>query len=76
MSAPLVADIEALYIKAYIGKIVFSSAYIGKIVLSSHRCPFIKKLFFSNQTPSCICSMCPYGIGKVSNCSIKSCGRS
>ena len=32
--------------------------------------------FFFNQTPSCICSMCLYSIGKVSNCSIKGCGRS
>ena len=29
-----------------------------------------------NQTPSCICSMCLHCIGKVSNCSIKSCSRS
>ena len=32
-----------------------------------------KKKF--NQTPSCICSMCLYWIGKVSNCYIKTCGR-
>ena len=32
---------------------------------------FCQKLFFLNQTPSCICSMCPHCIGKVSNCSIK-----
>ena len=37
---------------------------------------FCQKLFFLNQTPSCICSMCLHCIGKVSNCSIKSCGRS
>ena len=37
---------------------------------------FCQKLFFLNQTPSCICPMCLYWIGKVSNCSIKSCGRS
>ena len=36
---------------------------------------FCQKLFFQNQTPSCICSMCLHYIGKVSNCSIKSCGR-
>ena len=36
---------------------------------------FCQKLFFLNQTPSCICSMCLHCIGKVSNCSIKSCGR-
>ena len=38
--------------------------------------PFCQKLFFLNQTPSCICSMCLHCICKVSNCSIKSCGRS
>ena len=37
---------------------------------------FYQKLFFLNKTPSCICSMCLYLMGKVSNCSIKSCGRS
>ena len=37
---------------------------------------FCQKLFFLNQTPSCICSMCLHCKGKVSNCSIKSCGRS
>ena len=37
---------------------------------------FCQKLFFLNQTPSWICSMCLHCIGKVSNCSIKSCGRS
>ena len=37
---------------------------------------FCQKLFFLNQTPSCICSKCLNCIGKVSNCSIKSCGRS
>ena len=37
---------------------------------------FYQKLFFPNQTPSCICSMCLYCIGNISNCSIKSCGRS
>ena len=37
---------------------------------------FCQKLFFLNQTPSCICSMCLHCIGKVSNCTIKSCGRS
>ena len=35
-------------------------------------CP--KKIL--NQTPSCICSICLHCKGKVSNCSIKSCGRS
>ena len=37
---------------------------------------FCQKLFFLNQTPSCICSMCLHSMEKVSNCSIKSCGRS
>ena len=37
---------------------------------------FYQKLFFPNQAPSCICSMCLYCIGNISNCSIKSCGRS
>ena len=39
-------------------------------------CHFVKNYFFLNQTPSCICSMCLHCIGKVSNCSIKSCIRS
>ena len=47
----------------------------GGNCLSSHSCNFVKKLIL-NQTPSCICSMCLHSIGKVSNCSIKSCGRS
>ena len=37
---------------------------------------FCQKLFFLNQTPSCICSVCLHCISKVSNCSIKSCSRS
>ena len=37
---------------------------------------FCQKHFFLNQTPSCICSMCLHCKGKISNCSIKSCGRS
>ena len=36
---------------------------------------FCQKSFLLNQTPSCICSMSLHCIGKVSNCSIKSCGR-
>ena len=40
------------------------------------RLSFGQKLFFLNKTPSCICSMCLNCIGKVSNCSIISCGRS
>ena len=42
--------------------------------ISSHSCYFVN-FFFFNQTPSCICSMCLYCIDKVSNCSIKGCGR-
>ena len=37
---------------------------------------FCQKLFILNQTPLCISSMCLHCIGKVSNCSIKSCCRS
>ena len=37
--------------------------YKGKIVLTAVIC---QKLFFLNQTPSCICSMCLHCIGKVS----------
>ena len=49
----------------------YTKALLGKICLSSHSCHFVKNCFFLNQTPSCICSMCLYCIGKVSNCSIK-----
>ena len=62
---------------------------LGKNSLSSHSCHFVKKkfskfsqlsfcqkLFFLNQIPSCICSMCLHCIGKVSNYSIKSWSRS
>ena len=52
---------------------IYQSLY-RKNSLSSHRCHFIKNYFFPNQTLSCICSMCLHFIGKVSNCSIKSCG--
>ena len=52
----------------------FTNTLLGKNCLSSHSCHFVK-IFFFNQTPSCICSMCLYCMGKVSNCSIKSCGR-
>ena len=45
-----------------------------KNCLSSHSCHFVKKNF--NQTPSCIRSICLHCSSKVSNCSIKSCGRS
>ena len=46
--------------------------YWGKLSKISQLSFCQKKL---NQTPSCICSMCLHSIGKVSNCSIKSCGR-
>ena len=51
-------------------------SHIGGKSLSSHSCHFVKKYFFLNQTPSCICSMCLYCIGKVSNYSIESLVRS
>ena len=54
----------------------YTNTILGKNCLSSHSCHFVKNYFFLNQTPSCICSMCLHCIGKVSNCSIKSCGRS
>ena len=38
--------------------------------------PFCQKSFFLNQTSSCICSMSLHCKWKVSNCNIKSCGRS
>ena len=52
-------------LKPYWDKIVY---VLTAVILSN--------FFFFNQTPSCICSMCLHLIGKVSNCSIKSCGRS
>ena len=54
----------------------YTNALLGKNCLSSHCCHFVKKIFFLHQTPPCICSMCLHCISKVSNCSIKSCGRS
>ena len=54
----------------------YTKALLGKKCLSSHCCHFVKNLFFLTQTPSCICSMCLHCIAKVSNFSIKSCGRS
>ena len=54
----------------------YTKALLGKNCLFSQSCHFVKNYFFLNQTPSCICSMCLHCIGKVSNCSIKSCGRS
>ena len=53
----------------------YTKAVLGKNCLSSHSCHFFK-IFFFNQTPSRICSMCLHCIDKVSNCSFKSCGRS
>ena len=54
----------------------YTKALLGENCLSSNSCHFVQKLFFPNQTPSCICSICLHCIGKVSYCSIKSCGRS
>ena len=55
----------------------YTKALLGKNCPSSNSCRFVKKkIFFLNQTPSCICSMCLHCMGKVSNCSLKSCGRS
>ena len=54
----------------------YTKALLGKNCLSSYSCHFVQNYFFLNQTPSCICSMCLHCIGKVSICSIKSCGRS
>ena len=55
----------------------YTKAKLEKNCPSSHSCHFVKIYFFLNQTPSCICSMCLHCIlGKVSNWSIKSCGRS
>ena len=53
----------------------YTKAFLGENSLSSHSCHFVKN-YFLNQTPSCISSMCLHCIGKVSSCSIKSCGRS
>ena len=53
----------------------YTKALLGKNCISSHSCHFVKNFFF-NQTPSSICSMYLHCIGKVSDCSIKSCGRS
>ena len=54
----------------------YTKALLGKNCLSSHSCHIVKNYFFLSKTPSCICSMCLHCIGKVSNCSIKSCTRS
>ena len=51
-----------------------TNTLLGKNCLSSYSCHFVKKIL--NQTPSCICSMFLHCIGKVSNCSIKRCGKS
>ena len=56
---------------AYDGAIyAYTKALLRKNCLSSHSCHFVKTIF--NQTSSCMCSMCLYCTGKVSNCSIKS----
>ena len=55
---------------------VYTKALLGKKLSKFSQLSFCQKLFFLNQTPSCICSTCLHCIGKVSNCSIKSCGRS
>ena len=52
----------------------YTKALLGKIVFS--QLSFCQQLFFLNQTPLCIYSMCLHCISKVSNCSIKSCSRS
>ena len=52
----------------------YTNTLLGNNCLSTHSCHFV--IFFLNETPSCICSMCLHCIDKVSNCSIKSCGRS
>ena len=54
----------------------YTKASLGINCLKFSQLSFCQKWFFLNQTPSCICSMCLHCIGKVSNCSIKSCGRS
>ena len=41
----------------------YTKAISGNNCLSSHSCHFVN-FFFFNQTPSCICSMCLYCIGK------------
>ena len=53
----------------------YTKALLEKNSLNSHSCHFVNKIILI-QTPSCIFSMCLHCIGKVSNCSIKSCGRS
>ena len=53
-----------------------------QVIVQTSRLQFWKEDFSiicankNYNTPSCICSMCLHCIGKVSNCSIKSCGRS
>ena len=54
---------------------IYKSIIRGKLSKFS-QLSFCQKLFFVNQIPSWICSMCLHCTGKVSNCSIKSCGRS
>ena len=54
---------------------VYTNTLLGKKCLSSHSCHFVKNYFFWTKLLHA-CSMCLHCIGKVSNCSIKSCGRS
>ena len=54
----------------------FVKSHISEKLSKFSQLSFCQKLFFLNQTPSWICSMCLYWMGKVSNCSTKSCGRS
>ena len=53
----------------------YTKAQLGKNCLSSPSCHFVKN-HFCWTISLCKCSMCLHCIGKVSNCSIKSCGRS
>ena len=54
----------------------YTKAQLGKNSLKFSQLSFCQNYFFMNQTPSCICSMCLHCMGKVANCSFKSCGRS
>ena len=66
---PSKAEVEAVWpMKAL--SIHIQKPYKWIIVLK-----VLTAVIFFNQTPLCICSMCLYCIGKVSNCSTKSCGR-
>ena len=54
----------------------YTKVLLGKNCLSSHSCHFVKNYFFWTKLLHALCSMCLHCIGKLSNCSIKSCGRS